>query len=142
MIREYYEKIEDGEEIRQNLIALKGALKEEASKRAFAYMLGGEFSVLCGLLKHEDPKVRKNTALILGQMESEDLLPILFEAYDQEQTRFVRPDYLKAMAQMDCSEYTEKFDARRNARRSLEAAEEEQKHVSEEIRMLQAAYQK
>ena len=70
MIREYYRKITEGEDIRANLIALKEQLQEESSRRAFAYLLGGEFSVLCDLLKHEDPKVRRNAARVLGQMES------------------------------------------------------------------------
>lgn len=137
MIREYYKNITAGENIRANLIALKEQLNDEAERRAFAYLLGGDFSVLCGLLKHDDPKVRRNAARILGQMESEDILPELYEAYAQEQTRFVRADYLKAMAAMDCEVYADQLASRLEELRSIEAAPEEQKHVSEEIRMLQ-----
>jgi hypothetical protein len=137
MIREYYKNITAGENIRANLIALKEQLNDEAERRAFAYLLGGDFSVLCGLLKHDDPKVRRNAARILGQMESEDILPELYEAYEQEQTRFVRADYLKAMAAMDCEVYADQLASRLEELRSIEAAPEEQKHVSEEIRMLQ-----
>ena len=80
MVREYYERICAGDQLRQNLIALRDALKEEKARREFAYLLGGDFSKLCALLKDEDPKVRRNAAAILGKMESEDLLPILFDA--------------------------------------------------------------
>ena len=82
MIREYYEAICNGVDVRANLIALRNALKDEKEIRAFAYLLGGDFSVLGSLLVHEDPKVRKNAAILLGKMESEDMLPLLFETSD------------------------------------------------------------
>ena len=62
MIREYYQAICNGVDVRANLIALRNALKNKEI-RAFAYLLGGDFSVLGSLLVHEDPKVRKNAAI-------------------------------------------------------------------------------
>ena len=44
MIREYYEAVCMGKETRVNLIALRSAIKEEKERRAFAYLLGGDFS--------------------------------------------------------------------------------------------------
>ena len=137
MIREYYEAICNGVDVRANLIALRNALKDEKEIRAFAYLLGGDFSVLGSLLAHEDPKVRKNAAILLGKMESEDLLPLLFETYQKEETRFIRSDYLKAMEHMDYTPYLGELQERLQELRSVQAAPEEQKHVSEEIRMLQ-----
>ena len=109
MIREYYEAICNGVDVRANLIALRNALKDEKEIRAFAYLLGGDFSVLGSLLVHEDPKVRKNAAILLGKMESEDMLPLLFETYQKEETRFIRADYLKAMEHMDYAPYLGKL---------------------------------
>ncbi|MDY3250180.1 MAG: HEAT repeat domain-containing protein [Candidatus Choladocola sp.] len=137
MIKEYYEKICDGEDVRANLIALRQSLKEENNRRAFAYLLGGEFEKLCELLQHEDPKVRKNAALILGQMESEDLLPVLFDTYKTEKTKFVRVDYLKAMSEMDYERLVPRLEKELEVLRGTEFSQEEWKHVSEEIRMLQ-----
>lgn len=137
MIREYYEKICSGQEVRANLIGLRDALKDDKNKRAFAYMLGGEFDVLCQLLTHEDPKIRRNAALILGKMESEDLLPVLFDAYEKEKTRFVRADYLKAISELDYSSVLNKLEMRMETLRSMEISEDERKHVTEELRMLQ-----
>lgn len=137
MIREYYEAICRGEDVRANLIALRGELKEDKEVRAFAYLLGGDFSVLGALLSHEDPKVRKNAAILLGKMESEDLLPLLFETYQKEETRFIRADYLKAMEHMDYTPYLPDFERRLKELRSVQVAPEEQKHVAEEIRVLQ-----
>ncbi len=142
MIRKYYEKIVAGEEVRVSLIGLREELKEEKNRRAFAYLLGGDFSVLCRLLKDNDPKVRRNAALILGQLESEDVLPVLFAAYEKEETRFVRADYLKAMSGMDYRTYVSQMEARLEELRSREVTIEEQKHVSEEIHMLQSLVMK
>lgn len=138
MIREYYENICSGREVRANLIGLRDALKDEKNKRAFAYLLGGEFEELCQLLTHEDPKVRRNAALILGMMESEDLLPVLFDAYEKETTRFIRADYLKAISAMDYSGVLKKLEQRLEVLRTTPVEEAERKHVSEEMRMLQA----
>lgn len=137
MVREYYEKICAGDQVRANLILLKDALKEENSRRAFAYFLGGSFTKLCELLKDEDPKVRKNAALILGKMDSEDLLLILFDAYQKEQTKFIRADYLKAMEHMDCTPVLEQLEKQLEQLLQLKVEKEEQKHISEEIRVLQ-----
>ena len=137
MIREYYEAVCAGKETRANLIALRSAVKDEKEKRAFAYLLGGDFTVLCRLLEHEDPKVRKNAALLLGEMESEDVLPILFDAYKKEQTLFVRPDYLKAIGEMDCEPYLDEMEEQLERLRTKELLPEEKKHISAEMRMLQ-----
>ena len=81
--------------------------------------------------------MRKNAAILLGKMESEDMLPLLFETYQKEETRFIRSDYLKAMEHMDYAPYLGELQERLQELRSVQAAPEEQKHVSEEIRMLQ-----
>ena len=105
LIWSYYEKTAAGDDVRKNLIALRAALKDEAEKKKFAYRLEGNISVLVSLLSHEDPKVRKNAARLLGEMETEDVLPFLFRAYQTEEVRYVRADYLEAMEGLDISEY-------------------------------------
>ena len=132
-----YEQIRLGKNIRANLIELKQEIREEAKKRRLAYETGGDYSVFFGLLKNEDPKVRKNAALILGEMECEDAAESLFEAYQKEETLFVRSAYLKALEAYDCGNMVpelklclEKLDAR-------EVPPEEDKHRREEAGALQ-----
>lgn len=132
-----YEQIRLGKNIRANLIELKQEIREEAKKRRLAYETGGDYSVFFGLLKNEDPKVRKNAALILGEMECEDAAEPLFEAYQKEETLFVRSAYLKALEAYDCGNMVpelklclEKLDAR-------EVPPEEEKHRREEAGALQ-----
>lgn len=136
MVKEYYEKICAGEEVRGNLISLRSTLSDEKEKRSFAYLLAGDFTVLTRLLKHEDPKVRKNAALILGEMESEDLLPILFDAYQKEETLFVRPDYLQAMRKLDYRPCLPALKKRLETLSGISTADEGKKHRNEEIRVL------
>lgn len=137
MIKDLYNEICAGNEVRANLIALRRELKEAENQRRFAYLLGGDFRVLTRLLQSEDPKVRKNAALILGDMETEDVLPFLFAAYQKEDTLFVRPDYLKAMEKLDYSPYLEKLKNRLEELRKMALTEENRKHVREELVQLQ-----
>ncbi|MCD8023841.1 MAG: HEAT repeat domain-containing protein, partial [Lachnospiraceae bacterium] len=128
MVKEYYEKICAEEDTRANLISLREELKDEGKLREFAYLLGGDFSKLCALLQHEDPKVRKNAALVLGKMESQDLLPVLFDAYQKEDTLYVRADYLKAISELDYRPIAQKLEQHLSMLRdSVGQAESEEK---------------
>ena len=133
MIRQLYENISRGTDIRANLIALKKEINEGSGKRAFAYLLAGDYSKIAALLKHEDAKVRKNAALILGEMECEDMLPELWKAYQSEQQLFVRSSYLRAMAEYDCQAYLPELKQRRELLLNRPAAETDAKHVKEEL---------
>ncbi len=138
-IKMYYEDICAGKEVRRNLISLRDAIKDEAGKRTLAYLFNGDFSSFCALLDAEDPKIRKNAALVLGAMESEDLLPVLFDAYSREETLFVRTDYLKAISKMDYRPIADQLEQRYEQLCSVkEWPPEEWKHISEEIRVLQS----
>ena len=142
MVKEYYQKICSGEEVRANLIALRNEMKDEKARRMFACLLGGDFTKLCALLHDPDPKVRKNAALILGEMESEDLLPVLFDAYKKEDTLYVRADYLKAISRLEYRPLLRGLKGRLEELRKSDFGKEEQKHISDEIRMLQAMVMK
>ncbi len=75
-------------------------------------MLAGDFRKLAALLKDKDAKIRKNAALILGELESEDVLPWLYEAYEKEKQLFVRESYLKAMEKLNFSQMLPKLKKR------------------------------
>lgn len=104
-IKQLYENISRGVQVRQNLISLRDEIKDESLRRKFMYLLGGDFSILTGLLEDPDPKVRKNAALILGQTEDEDVLEPIVRAWQKETTLFIREDYLKAMENLDYEKY-------------------------------------
>ena len=70
-LEELYRQILKGKEVRKNLIAIRQGLEDETARRKFMYFLGAEFDPLTGLLGNEDPKVRRNAALILEKETSE-----------------------------------------------------------------------
>ena len=105
LMNNYLDEIRQNISVRQNLIEMKSLMKDEKQKKALAYALAGDFSVFTDLLEHEDPKVRKNAVQILGDLESDDLKEVIWQAYLKEETLFVRADYIKSLARYDCREY-------------------------------------
>ena len=59
MVKDIYESICRGEDVRANLICLKQLIADKKEKSAFAYMLAGDFRKLAALLKEKcstDPR--------------------------------------------------------------------------------------
>ncbi len=137
-IRVCLDNIHEGKDVRESLINLKNELKENSARETLAELLDNNYSFFYPLLKEEDPKIRKNAALILGIMKSEESLPILFDTYQKEETLYVRPDYLKAISKLNYMSLGDELEQRlTELRNSDEWEPEEQKHISEEIRILQ-----
>ena len=111
-LEQMLEMVKKDRDVRQNLIQIRQNISDESLRRSFMYLLGGDYTLLTDLLGHEDPKVRKNAALILGMTEDEDVLPALFDAWEKEETLFVREDYLKAASMLDYREYLPKLKER------------------------------
>ena len=61
-LEQMLEMIRKDRDVRQNLIQIRQNITDESLRRNFMYLLGGDFTLLTDLLKHEDPKVRKNAA--------------------------------------------------------------------------------
>lgn len=109
MFRNYLDKIERDEDVRKNLIELRKLLKTEPGSAAWQRDRQRCLSLMLKLLKHEDAKVRKNAALILGEMGCQDALDALFYAYECEEKLFVKSAYLTAMSQLDYRTYLNAF---------------------------------
>ena len=107
-----YREILQGNDVHKNLIKLRSCISDEKQRRDLMYGIGGDFDDLFRLLSDPDPKVRKSAALILGETENEDALPALIEAWQKEQTLYIREDYLKAISKLDYSEYLPTFRRR------------------------------
>ena len=126
------EEIRQGTDVRKNLIRLRESLKEEEQKKALAYQLAGDFSVFTELLKHEDAKVRKNAALIMSDMECEDLILPIWEAYCREETLYIRGDLMRALSRFDCSAYLSQMKERMEEMNRMTPLPEEEKHFNAE----------
>lgn len=132
LMNKLLENIKNNVDLRQSVIELKMTVRDEKSGKALAKMLAGDFSVLTDLLQDKDPKVRKNAALVLGELECEPLREVLWEKYQQEKTLFIRADYLKALSHYDCAPYLDELRARMKFLESVDAASDESKHYSDE----------
>lgn len=136
MIRDTFDKIKDGQDIRQNLIQLKAELKEGHNKAALQYYMGQDTTIFEQLLIHDDPKVRKNTALIIGELKLEGYLDKLYEAYEKENQLFIKSSYLTAMSHFDFSSYKDKLNTRIEYLGSVKVEESSKKHITEELLVL------
>ena len=142
LMNNYVEAIKGGTDIRKTLIALREEIKDDKQKRALAYLLAGDFSVFTDLLQNSDAKVRKNVVLLLGEMECDELSGLIWEAYQKEKTLFVKGDYIKALAKLDCSPYLKEMKNRLQQLNDLTPLPEEEKHFRNESVQLKSVIMK
>ncbi|MEG0593094.1 MAG: hypothetical protein RR512_07240 [Coprobacillus sp.] len=121
------ENIKNGTQIKESLIELKSLIDEydfdedQDLKQA-----------LIELLDNEDPKIRKNCAVLLG--EYNDTTEVLLEAYQKETTDYVKEAYLKGLSKHDCRMY---IDTLQHIQQSLMATDEvEMKHIQAQLKIL------
>lgn len=136
MIKENLDKLLHQEDVRKQLIEIRKYIKEASQKNELFEKLQGDFTVLNQLLQHEDAKVRKNTALILGELGVQESLDLIFAAYHKEDKLFVRASYLVAMEQLDYRKYLEALKQQLKILSIGQILPEEEKHREDEIRQL------
>ena len=104
-MRTLVEEIRKGNQVRQQFIALKESLKEASDKDAFLGIIHYDMDFFRPYLNSEDPKVRKNVIQIIGILELSQLTDDLIGAYLEEQTQFLKAEYVKVLGQFDVSPY-------------------------------------
>ena len=132
-----YDSLLKKENLRGALIQLKQELKTVERKAEFEKITGKNYDFLMRLLVEEDAKVRKNVSGILGELKCQDALEVLWDAYESEETMFVKAEYIKAMACLDCKEMLGELEQRLNELTSVEPKEDEKKHIQAEITQIQ-----
>lgn len=136
-MEELYNNVKCKRELRESLIRINQLLKEGDGKRKLQEIVKDDGSIFVELLQDEDPKVRKNAALILGKLEAPDFLEKLYQAYEEETTLFIKSDYLKAISFMDYERILGKLKERFNELSAQETTPENEKHIREETAALQ-----
>lgn len=136
MIEELYERLVNQTDIRQTLSEIRKEIKDKSKKIAFLYKLGNQYDILIGLLTHEDAKVRKNAALLIGELGIEKAIKALYDSYQVEDKLFIKSAYLNAMGKLDCSEYVNELKTRQKELLEQEIPLESKKHILEELREL------
>lgn len=137
MLEKSYEEIRKGNNVRENLSLLRNAIKQEDQKKELLGLIG-DGQLFIHLLSEEEPKTRKNAALLLGDLGLQQAAEALFTAYERETTLFVRSAYLTALKKLDASAHLKELKERLAVITAVEPKENEKKHIREEIRELEA----
>jgi tRNA G10 N-methylase Trm11 len=130
--RELTEQID----IRKNLSTLRQLIKDDENHRKLLDKVEAEDGMWLSFLQSEDPKTRKNAALLLGDLEYQPAMEALWEAYCRESTLFVKSAYLTALSWMNVESKLGDLHRRLEELCALQPREEERKHIEEEIRSL------
>ena len=99
MIHEYYKELQNNQNIRENLSLLRSECKDPQARENLLSLVG-DGALLTGLLESDEPKVRKNAALLLGSLGLLQTAGSLFHAYERADA--VRESaYLTALSGME-----------------------------------------
>ena len=113
MINKICADIIEEKNIRENLIQLNQMIRSEDNMDRFLDIYYENEDVFMGLLEHEDAKVRKNIIKLLGRVADPVLLEPLFSHYMEDETLFLKGDYLAALAAFDYKEYLPELKKRK-----------------------------
>lgn len=138
MLKAYWEQILEQQDVRQNLSKIRKELKEVGNHVSLLYLMAGAEDKLTALLQSEDAKTRKNAALLMGDLGRQEFMEPLYEAYIAEKQKFVKSSYLTAMKSLDYRAHLDALKERLKILDSSLVAEEDEKHVMEEMRELTA----
>ena len=139
MVTELYQELERGGQPRSTLAKIREALKGEngaVERDEILSLCGGDFSALAKCFAAEDAKTRKNAALVAGELAVPKLLPLIWEAYSAEETRFVKSAYLEAMKHYDYTGLLPEIKQALSRVNATEVTEESRKHLQEERMLL------
>jgi 2-polyprenyl-3-methyl-5-hydroxy-6-metoxy-1,4-benzoquinol methylase len=79
------------------LSVIRDILKKEKPRGMFKRTIGNSKEKLSALLRHSDPKVRKNVCGVIGELGDPSYLEALYNAYNAEDKLFVRYSYVLAI---------------------------------------------
>jgi len=134
MIEDILQAIKVGKDQRQNIAQLKIQIKEK--NLTDSYFEQSDLTMFMELLKSDDAKIRKNAALLLGELQVQEALPSLLNAYEQEQQLFVLSSYVTAMGKLDCRSVLLPLKEKYHALLKESFAEDEKKHRNAEMHAL------
>jgi len=104
-----WSKIVNEDSPRALLSVIRDILKKEKPKGMFKRTIGNSKEKLSALLKHSDPKVRKNVCGVIGELGDPAYLESLYNAYDSEEKLFVRYSYVLAIGNCGTANDAEKL---------------------------------
>lgn len=138
MFEQQLQSIVNKKDVRAALIEIKKNLKD--NEKIFKNTSGYSRNIWQELLNNEDPKIRKNAALIMGMLKEEGFKEALFEKYKTEDTLFVKASYLEALMNYDYQVFAEELTARMEALSKGQHEENEVKHIADELKVLRKMF--
>ena len=129
----HFEEIKKNIDVRANLSNLRKLVKEERNKQEFNKLVKDR-TIIYNCLKNEDPKTRKNAALLIGDMQWQDGASCIFDTYKSETTLFVKCSYLVALEKIDASGFLPELKERLAQLRAFDENDDNFKHYQDEMR--------
>ncbi|MCD7708677.1 MAG: methyltransferase domain-containing protein [Clostridiales bacterium] len=126
----------DGQDVRENLSALRQYLRDGGNAKFVTNQVKKNEDTFFAFLEDEDPKVRKNSALLFGDLKYQNAAEALYLYYEREETLFARSAYLDALSQMDALTFLPDLRQRREDLLAADVPADEKKHVQEELEAL------
>lgn len=136
MLKIYYEELVKQKNIRENLSNLRSIVKDMQQKEELCAIVA-EKDAVTPCLVQEDAKTRKNAALLLGDLQWQPAVGALVDAYNKEETLFVKSAYLTALAHLDAAGHLAFFRQRLAELVQMEIPEQDKKHIYAEIHALE-----
>lgn len=130
MIKDSVNRLISGKDTKSDLLEIKQSLNNLTDEE-FEY-LRSKYVIFTELLKNDDPKVRKNSVLILAFLKVQDSLSDLVEAYRNETTNYNKASYIKAVSALDHSPADGILRERFDYLKSVEPEPDNKKHIIEE----------
>lgn len=129
-------ELKEKQNIRNNLSNLRALIKDENQLSILKGIVENEDVLWLSFLKNEDAKTRKNAALLLGDLAYQGALDALWEAYQSEETLFVRGAYLTALYHLDMQSKLAELHEREDELGREDILPENRKHMEEELRAI------
>lgn len=129
-------ELKEKQNIRNNLSTLRTFVKETSEAKKAQKIVASDDAMWLAFLCDTDAKTRKNAALFLGDIGYQRALFPLWEAYQKEETLFVKSSYLTAISHLDASALENELHQRLEVLLAQEVAENEKKHYEEELHAL------
>ena len=133
-MREIIENLLRKENVRKSLSDLRKLIKDEGTLEDAKALLSDKKELLASFLESEDAKTRKNAALLIGNLGISELADKIFEAYENEDTRFVKGSYLSALSQLDIPWLVPQIEKHQKLLKETVITDENRKHIEEEQR--------
>lgn len=134
MIKELVAQLEENP--RGALSDLRAEIKQEEKKEELKHLIG-DGAKITAFLYHQDAKVRKNAALLLGDLEMEEVSGELFAAYEREDKRFIRASLLQSLEKTGAYMFLPQLKEQYETLCAYVPQENEKKHISEELQALE-----